>query len=200
MSRRSFAAVTGTILVLATATGCTGQSPTQPADIGNLQIAGPSSASSSWSRLSGSGLAGSPYGGHAVPLIGMPGSVPAGGGGILNDTQTGEPGFNNFEVTVNVHGGPSDTDLYFQFVGDVLPPTRGDGVCPAPFPAPPANTIAVIRTSAGGSGRAHVKFEVPEGAFAGAFDSGVKADFKWRIVDLAQTFDLQTPCIVLTGK
>ena len=36
MSRRSFTAVTGTIVVLAIATGCTGQSPTQPAGSGNL--------------------------------------------------------------------------------------------------------------------------------------------------------------------
>ena len=135
-----------------------------------------------------------------MPLTEVSGSVPTGGTGIVNDPQTGEPGFNNFEVTVNVHGGPPDTDLYFQFVGDIDPATRGDGVCPAPFPNPPANTIAVLHTSAGGAASAHIKFEVPEGAFFGVFDPGVKSDFKWRVVNLAQSFDLRTPCVVLTGK
>lgn len=140
------------------------------------------------------------FGGHAVPLTEVTGSVPAGGAGTLNDTQTNKPGFNNFEVTVNVHGGPPDTDLYLQFVADIDPATRGDGVCPTPFPAPPASTINVLHTSAGGTASAHVKFVVPEGVFGGAFDSGVSVDFRWRVVNLAQTFDLRTPCVVLTGK
>jgi len=142
------------------------------------------------------------YGGQGIHLTEVPGSVPPGASGVLNDTQTGTPGFNNFEVTIDVHGGPPDTDLYFQFVGDVDSATRGDGVCPGSFPAPPGptNSIRVLHTSAGGTASAHVKFPVPEGAFGGAFDSGVKVDFKWRVVNAAQTFDLRTSCVVLTGK
>jgi hypothetical protein len=149
-----------------------------------------------------SGGTASSLGGHGVPLTEVPGSVPAGGSGILNDTQTGQPGFNNFELNVSVHGGPPDADLFFQFVGDVDPATRGDGVCPGSFPSPPGpgNAIAVLHTSAGGAASAHVKFEVPEGVFGGAFDSGVKVDFKWRLVNVTQTFAVQTPCVVLTGK
>ena len=45
-----------------------------------------------------------------------------------------------------------------------------------------------------------IKFGVPEGFFDGTFDPGEQADFKWRVVNSAQTFDLQTPCVVLTGK
>jgi hypothetical protein len=45
-----------------------------------------------------------------------------------------------------------------------------------------------------------VKFEVVEGALFGAFESGVKSDFKYRLVSLDQTFDLRSPCVVLTGK
>jgi hypothetical protein len=185
--RARFIAVTSSGFVLAIAIGCTRQTPVQPTP--DLQSAVPAT-----------GSAASPYGGHAVPLTEVAGSVPVGGRGTLNDTQTAEPGFNNFELDVSVHGGPPDTDLYFQFVGDVNPATRGDGKCPDPFPNPPGNTIAVMRTSAGGSASTHVKFEVPEGAFLGTFDSGVKSDFKWRVVNLEQTFDLRTSCVVLTGK
>jgi hypothetical protein len=142
----------------------------------------------------------SAYGGQAVALIAMPGSLPAGGSGIINDPQTAQPGFNNFQLTVTVHGGPPDTDLFFQFVADIARATRGDGVCPTSFPDPPANTIQVLHTSPGGTATAHIKFGVPEGFFDGTFDSGEKADFKWRVVNSAQTFDLQTPCVVLTGK
>ena len=144
-------------------------------------------------------LAGSPYGGAGIPLIPEPDSVPGKGGGRVNNPQTAEPGFNNFELNVNVHGGPPDTDLFFQFVADVVPGTRGDGACPE-FPPPPANTIGVLHTSAGGAAAAHLKFEVPEGAFLAAFDSGVKSDWRWRVVNSTQTFDLRTPCVVLTGK
>ena len=141
-------------------------------------------------------------GGEAVPLTEVAGSVPAGGSGMLNDIQTRQPGLNNFEFTVNVHGGPPDTDLFFQFVGDIDPATRGDGVCPEAFPSPPGpgNSIRILHTSVGGAASAHIKFEVPEGVFGGAFDSGEKVDFKWRLVNSTQTFELRTPCVVLTGK
>ena len=142
------------------------------------------------------------YGGQAVPLTEVAGSIPAGGAGIVNDIQTSERGFNNFEFTVNVHGGPADTDLFFQFVGDIDPATRGDGVCPGSFPSPPGpgNSIRILHTSAGGAASAHIKFEIPEGVFGGAFDSGESVDFKWRLVNSTQTFELRTPCVVLTGK
>ena len=159
---------------------------------------GPSSPSAS--SIASSAV--SPYGGHAVPLTEVPGSVPAGGTGILNATQTNQD--NNFEVTINVHGAPPDTDLYFQIVGDVAPATRGDGVCnPAPFPAPPLHAgldDGIIHTSAGGAGATHVKFVIPDGGVLGAFEPGVKSDFKYRVVNLAQTFDLRSPCVVFTGK
>lgn len=142
------------------------------------------------------------YGGQAVPLTEVAGSIPAGAAGIVNDIQTREPGFNNFEFTVSVHGGPADTDLFLQFVGDIDPATRGDGVCPGAFPSPPGpgNSIRILHTSVGGAASAHIKFEVPEGVFGGAFDSGEKVDFKWRLVNSTQTFELRTPCVVLTGK
>ena len=140
-------------------------------------------------------LAASPYGGSGVPLIPQPGTT---GGGTLNDPQVGTPGLNSFELNVAVHGAPPDTDLYFQFTADIDPATRGDGNCP-PF-VDPAFTIAVLHTSAGGAARAHVKFPVPEGAFFGTFDSGEHADFRWRVVNDSHSFDVRTPCVVLTGK
>jgi hypothetical protein len=163
---------------------------------------GPVSPSGSNSVASGPGSAASPYGGHAVPLIEVAGSVPAGGTGTINATQTNRA--NDFEVTINVHGAPPDTDLYFQIVGDVAPATRGDGVCsPASFPAPPIHAggdDGIIHTSAGGAGATHVTFVIPDGGILGAFEPGVKSDFKYRVVNLAQTFDLRSPCVVFTGK
>jgi hypothetical protein len=163
---------------------------------------GPISPSGSSPVASGPGSAASPYGGHAVPLTEVPGSVPAGGTGTINATQTNRA--NDFEVTINVHGAPPDTDLYFQILGDVAPATRGDGVCnPAPFPAPPIHAgldDGIIHTSAGGAGATHITFVIPEGGVLGAFEPGVKSDFKYRVVNLAQTFDLRSPCVVFTGK
>ena len=141
-----------------------------------------------------SGLALSPYGGMGVPLIPEAGTT---GGGRLNDPQIGTPGWNSFELNLNVHGAPPDTDLFLQFVADIDPATRGDGVCP---PMPPAFPLGLLHTSAGGSVSAHVKFPVPEGAFFGTFDSGEHADFRWRVVNATGTFDVRTPCVVLTGK
>src|SRR5688500_14789326 len=143
---------------------------------------GPVSPSAS-SPVSGPGSAASPYGGHAVPLIEVQGSVPGGGTGTVNATQTNRA--NDFEVTINVHGAPPDTDLYFQIVGDVAPATRGDGQCsPAPFPAPPIHAgldDGIIHTSAGGAGATHVKFVIPEGGILGAFEPGVESEFKYRV-------------------
>ena len=173
----------GLAAVLSIAGGCQGNvgSPISPAGL----LSSPASTPQS------------PFGGQGIPMIPEPGSVPAGGGGTVNDTQTGKPGFNSFELNVAVHGAPPDTDLFFQFVADIDPATRGDGVCPG---IPPAFPLAVLHTSRGGSASAHIKFPVPEGAFAGTFDSGEHADFRWRVVNATQTFDLRTPCVVLTGK
>ena len=150
------------------------------------------------------GTAASPYGGEALRLTEVTGSVPAGGAGIMSATQTNEPGANNFQVAVNVHGAPPDTDLYFQIVGDTAPATRGDGVCnPAAFPNPPAHAggaDGILHTSAGGAASTHIVFSITEGANLGAFDSGVRSDFKYRVVNLARTFDLRSPCTVLMGK
>jgi hypothetical protein len=140
------------------------------------------------------GLTLSPYGGMGVPLIPEPGTA---GGGRLNDPQIGKPGWNSFELNISVHGAPADTDLFVQFVADIDPATRGDGVCPA---MPPAFPLGVVHTSAGGSVSTHVKFPVPEGAFFGTFDSGEQADFRWRVVNASGTFDVRTPCVVLEGK
>ena len=140
------------------------------------------------------GLALSPYGGMGVPLIPEPGTT---GGGRLNDPQIGKPDWNSFELNLNVHGAPPDADLFLQFVADIDPATRGDGVCP---PMPPAFPLGVLHTSAGGTVSTHIKFPVPEGAFFGAFDSGEQADFRWRVVNATGTFDVRTPCVVLTGK
>jgi hypothetical protein len=145
----------------------------------------------------------SPFGTNAIRLTEVPGSVPAGGVGTINATQTAEPGTNDFEVTINVHGGPPNTDLYFQVVSDFLPATRGDGVCPPAFPNPPIHVggdDGIIHTSPGGAGSTHAKFSIPEGAFFGSLEPGVMRDVKLRLVDLAQTFDLQSDCIVQTGK
>jgi len=201
MKNERFAAIVLTIFACA----CAEPNPTAPTSLAGsgLAASGLSAGSPSGSGpASGPGQVAtvSPYGGDAVPLIEVAGSSPAGGGGILNDPQTGKPGFNNFEVTVNVHGGPPRTDVFLQFLADVFPDTRGDGVCPGEFPAPPAMTIGALHTSGGGAASAHIKFQVPEGFFSGTFDSGEHADFKWRVVNLEETFDLQTPCVTLTGK
>ena len=174
------------IFFIAIASACAGQQPVSPTVSGDTD----------GSRV---GLAGSPYGGSGVPLVAVAGSILPGAAGRLNDPQAAEPGFNNFELNVNVHGGPPDTDLHFQFTADIVPGSRGDGSCSA-FPELPANRIGILHTSPGGSASAHFKFEVPEGVFFGAFDSGVSSDWQWRVVNLEQTFELQTPCIVLTGK
>lgn len=187
-------------IALATfACACAETNPTAPTSLGSGPTASAGSPGGS-GPASGPVATASPYGGTAVPLIAVAGSSPAGGAGMLNDPQTAKPGFNNFEVTVNVHGGPPNADLFLQFLADVFPDTRGDGVCPGEFPAPPAMTIATLHTSAGGAASAHLKFQVPEGFFFGTFDSGEHADFKWRIANLEETFDLQTPCVTLTGK
>ena len=153
--------------------------------------ASPAAPSMSVSPLA---TAASPYGGSGVPLIPEPGSV---GGGRLNDPQVGTPGLNSFELNIAVHGAPPDVDLFLQFVADIEPGTRGDGVCPA---MPPAFPLGVVHTSAGGTVSTHIKFPVPEGAFGGTFDSDQHADFRWRVVNATGTFDLRTPCVVLTGK
>jgi hypothetical protein len=175
------------ILITAVASACADQQPASPTAVPEI---GPGSQV---------GLTGSPYGGNGVPLVAVAGSIPPGGSGRLNDPQTNVPGFNNFELNVNVHGGPPDTDLIFQFTADIVPGTRGDGSCPA-FPELPAGGIGILHTSSGGSASGHLKFEVPEGVFFGAFDSGVKSDWQWRVVNADQTFELRTPCVVLTGK
>ena len=163
-------------------------------------IAGPAAPSPS-GATSGPGLAASPGGGHAIRLVAEPGSVPPGGSGMLNGTETSRA--NDFEVTVNVHGAPPDTDLYFQIVGDLLPATRGDGVCPGTFPSPPVHAggdDGILHTSAGGSASTHIKFPIAEGGALGAFEPGVKSDFKYRVVSGDGTFDLRSECVVLTGK
>lgn len=168
--------------------------------LGCQGISSPSFSGGSSSALSGPGSAASPYGGNAILLTEVPGSVPAGGRAIYNAVQTGKPGTNTFVATINVTGGPPDTDLYLQLVGDVLPATRGDGVCnPASFPNPPRG-LRILHTSPDGAGAVNGVSVVPEGAFFGAFEPGVKTDFKYRLVNLAQTFDLRSDCIVLTGK
>lgn len=163
----------------------------------------PVSPSAMSSAPSGPATAASPYGGNALPLVEVAGSIPAGGSGIVNVTQTATPGTNNFEFAVNVHGAPPDTDLYFQIRGDVAPATRGDGVCPPGFPIPPTHAggdAGIIHTTQGGSGSTHIKLPVAEGGALGAFEPGVASDFNYRVVNLAQTFDLRTACIVFIGK
>ena len=89
-------------------------------------VVNPTSPSVLSSSFSVPGSAASPFGGHALPLIEVPGSVPAGGSGRANATGTGKPGTNNFEVTLNVHGAPPDTDLFFQIRTDAgLGPAQG---------------------------------------------------------------------------
>jgi hypothetical protein len=179
--------------------GCQGNtsgplSPSGPS--GTLSGLASPNGSESISTLSSRGT-------NAVRLTEVAGSVPAGGAGIVNATQTAEPGTNDLEVTINVHGGPADTDLYFQALQDVRPATRGDGVCPGVFPAPPTHAggdDGIIHTSPGGAGSTHVKFSFPEGAPFGGLEPGVLRDTKYRLVNLAQTFDLRSDCIVQTGK
>jgi hypothetical protein len=193
--KRTLAAI---VLLTVFSSACTRQSPVAPAI---LTESGATPVASSGSRLSSLSADTSPFGGTGIPLIEVSGSVPSGGAGVLNDPQTATPGYDTFELTVNVHGGPPDTDLFFQFAADIFPGTRGDSVCPGfPSPPDPGNSIRTLHTSAGGAVAAHIRFPVPAGAFGGAFDAGVKSDFAWRVVNLTETFDLRTPCIVLTGK
>jgi hypothetical protein len=84
---------------------------------------------------------------------------------MANSVPTATPNTNIIEVTINVHGAPPDTDLYFQiahdaFLGSV--PARGDGVCDRVarfgFPNPPLHAggdAGVIHTSFGGAASSH---------------------------------------------
>jgi hypothetical protein len=181
----------GLVAVVAILAGCVGDvaspnAPTGTAAIGVLAAQG--------------GKPGSPFGTNALALSEVTGSMPAGGSGIVNVIPTGQPGANNFQITVNVHGAPPDTDLYFQIRGDTgLPGQQDDGICQraATWPAPPTSLLnQVLHTSAGGAGALHVSLPTT----TPGFDSGVTSDFMYRIVDFTQAFELRTACASFTGK
>ena len=191
---RSVLVAMGTVVLL-TATGCAGDTalPAAPA---------PTLGSSLVGLLASGGEPGSPFGTNALELVEMLVSTPAGGSGRVNVIPTGVPDFNNFEITVNVHGAPADTDLFFQIRGDIgspiLPPgQQADGICQhaAAWPAPPVS-LGVIDTSGGGAGVLHLALETTNPFF----NPGVTTDFMYRVVDFGQAFELRTACAQFTGK
>jgi hypothetical protein len=182
------------------ATGCQ-SNPGSPVSPSALGAASPRTLdrSSSVSVLGGSS------GGNGLPLIEVAGSSPAGGGGTANTVPTASPDKDVIEATINVHGAPSDADLYFQIRSDrnLSLDKRGNYVCDeverVGFPDPPFN-FGVIHTSSGGAGSVHVRFEIPDGTSNGAFEPGAKVDQMFRVVNLTKTFELRTDCMTLLMK
>lgn len=181
--------------------------PSSPSALGMASAASPSVRDGSFSL---SGLGSSLYGGNGLPLFEVPGSIPAGGGGTANTVPTASPNKDVIEATINVHGAPPDTDLFFQirtdtFLGPVA--ARGDGVCHGVaqlgFLDPPYHVggdAGIIHTSSGGAASTHIKFEIPEGFAGGAFEPGALLDQMFRVVSLTKTFELRTACMTLLMK
>ena len=147
------------------------------------------------------GSPGSPFGTNAVELAEVAGSTPAGGRGRVSVIPTGVRGFNNFELTVVVHGAPPDADLYFQLRGDtgLTGGQQADGVCQraATWPAPPVSVLnQVLHTSPTGMGALHLRLETT----SPFFDPGVTSDFMYRIVNFNQAFELRSACVQFTGQ
>lgn len=185
------------------ATGCQSnpRSPVSPSALDSLGAASPSALDSSSSIA----VSGGSSGGNGLPLIEVPGSIPAGGGGTANTVPTASRDKDVIETTINVHGAPPDADLYFQIRSDrnLSLDKRGNYVCDeverVGFPDPPFN-FGVIHTSSGGAGSVHVRFEIPDGTSNGAFEPGAKVDQMFRVVNLPKTFELRTDCMTLLMK
>ena len=158
------------------------------------------------SPLSSDGGATSKSPSHALPLIAITGS----GSGIVNVTANARGGFTaNTRDAINVHGVTPDTVLHVRAAADVGLPggQQADGVCQRaalgqfqPLLAFPGGPPAILETSPGGAGAAHVVFGitnpfVPEGG---------SLDLVLRLVDAlppaAPTIDLRTPCFTLDIK
>lgn len=191
-----FVYVSGLVLLMVlTGLGCQGnpETPVAPSLLGG--------------SLSAAGARALASGANAQPLIEMTGSIPAGGGGMANSVPTATPNSNVLEVTINVHGAPPDTDLYFQIAHDAYlgaVPARGNGVCDRVaefgFPNPPLHAggdAGVIHTSPGGAGSTHIRFELAEGFQNGAYEPGARVDQMFRVVNLTKTFELRTSCMTL---
>jgi hypothetical protein len=161
----------------------------------------PSVGSPLMSLAAEGGTPGSPFGTNAMELTEVEGSTPAGGSGMVSVIQTGKPGTNDFEMTVNVHGAPPDVDLYFQIRGDNGLPggQQNDGICQraATWPSPPVSVLnQVLHTSPGGSGALHLFFPTN----SPFFEPGVTSDFMYRVVNFSRTFELRSACVSFTGK
>jgi len=167
----------------------------------------PASPSSLDGSLSAAGERALASGANAQPLIAVAGSIPAGGGGMANSVPTATPNSNVLEVTINVHGAPPNTDLYFQIAHDAYlgaVPARGNGVCDRVaefgFPNPPLHAggdAGIIHTSPGGAVSTHIRFELAEGFQNGAYEPGARLDQMFRVVNLTKTFELRTSCMTL---
>ena len=126
---------------------------------------------------------------------------------MANSVPTATPNSNVLEVTINVHGAPPNSDLYFQIAHDAYlgaVPARGNGVCDRVaefgFPNPPLHAggdAGIIHTSPGGTGSTHIKFELAEGFQNGAYEPGMTLDQMFRVVNLTKTFELRTSCMTL---
>jgi hypothetical protein len=157
-----------------------------------------------------SALAAVPSGGNAHPLVETAASVPRGAEGMVNSVPTAAPQLNTIEVTINVHGAPPNTDLFVQIAHDAYlgpVPGRADGTCDRAmqfgFPSPPTHTggdAGVLHTSEGGSASTHIRFELPHGLQAGAYEPGGMLDQMIRVVDATQTFELRTGCMTMTWR
>ena len=129
---------------------------------------------------------------------------------MANSVPTATPNTNVIETTIDVHGAPPNTDLYFQIAHDAYlgaVPARGNGVCDRVaefgFANPPLHAGAdagIIHTSSGGAGSTHIRFELPEGFQNGAYEPGERVDQMFRVVNLTKTFELRTPCMTLLMK
>jgi hypothetical protein len=144
---------------------------------------------------------------HGLPLTAVEGS----GSGIVNVTTTaGAIGF-SAEITVEVHGARPDADLFVQRAPELGRANSADGVCqramgiapwgpPAPnfvtFPIPLNGPLLVLHTSPGGSGSAHISFDLPSIA------DGIAFDVMFRLVDSTSspTNELRTECFTVTAK
>jgi hypothetical protein len=133
------------------------------------------------------------------------------GTGIVNVTTTSEADGFSAEITVNVVGAPPSTDFYVQRAPEIGRENSSDGVCqratgaapwgpPTPnfvtFPVPLAGPLVILRTSPGGSGAVHIKFDLPTIADGTAFD------VMFRLVDdlTSPVNDLRTACFTVLVK
>jgi hypothetical protein len=139
-------------------------------------------------------------------------AVVGAGSGIVNVTPTAAAdGSFSAQINVNVHGAPPNTTFFIQRAPEIGRPNSADGICqraagaapwgpPAPnfvtFPLPLTGPLAMLETSAGGSGSVHINFALP------TILDGTRFDVMFRLVDnlTTPTNELRTECFTVTVK